>query len=71
MLAALGSFGDLASLDTTGADLHALGSAFGKLHANGLQIGIKATRRAIVRVGDIITELWAFATDFATFSHNF
>jgi hypothetical protein len=71
ILALLRCFGDLAGFDATGADLHALCSAFGELDAYGLQIGIKATRRAIIRVGNIISELGAFATDFATFSHNY
>jgi hypothetical protein len=35
-----------------------------------LQVGIETAARAIVRVRNIIAELWAFATDFASFSHD-
>jgi hypothetical protein len=66
---ALSRLGDFACLDTTGANLQALNAALRALHAYGLQVGIKATPRAIVRVRDIITELRAFAADFASFSH--
>jgi hypothetical protein len=69
-LALLGCFGDFARLDTTGADLLALRSAVGRLDAYGLQVGVEATPRTIIRVGNIIAELRAFATDFATFSHD-
>ena len=65
-----GSFRDLASLDTGGANLHALSAAIGALHADGLQIWIKATARPIIRMRDIIAELRAFAADFASFSHD-
>jgi hypothetical protein len=71
LLALLRCFGDLARLDATGADLHALRSAVGELNAYGLQVGIEATRGPIIRVGNIIAELGAFATDFATFSHDY
>ena len=43
-------FGDLACFDATGADLHPLNSALRTLDANGLQVGIEATARAIVSV---------------------
>ena len=42
--------GDFARLDATGANLHALNAALRALHANGLQVGIKATARAVIRV---------------------
>ncbi len=67
----LGCFGDFARLDATGADLHALRAAVWKLDAYGLQIRVEAARRPIIRMRDIFSELRAFATDFATFSHVF
>jgi hypothetical protein len=62
---------DFASLDTTGANLHTLSTATGSLNPYGLQVGIEATARAIVRVRDIIAELRGLATDFASFSHDY
>jgi hypothetical protein len=62
---------DFARLDATGANLLALNAACGALHTNGLQVGIKATARAVVRVGNIVAELRAFAANFASFSHDF
>ena len=64
-------FGNFASLDATGADLHALDASLRTLHADGLQVWIEATARPIVRVGNIIAELRAFAADFASFSHDY
>jgi hypothetical protein len=61
---------DFARLDATGANLLALNAACGTLDAYGLQVGIKATARAVVRVGNIIAELRAFAANFASFSHD-
>jgi hypothetical protein len=69
--AGLSRFSDFARLDATGANLHALNAALRTLHADGLQVGIKATRRAVIRVGNIIAELRAFAANFASFSHDF
>ena len=45
-----GRFRDFARLDATGANLHSLHAALRTLNADGLQIRIKATRRAIVCV---------------------
>jgi hypothetical protein len=72
-LAATGSgrFRDFARLDATGANLLALDAALRALDADGLQIRVEAAARAIVRVGNIITELRPFATDFASFSHDY
>jgi hypothetical protein len=67
----LSRFSDFARLDATGANLHALRAPLRTLHADGLQIWIKAARCAVIRVGNIITELRAFAADFASFSHDF
>jgi hypothetical protein len=68
--AGLSRFSDFARLDATGANLLALSAAFGPLHADRLQVGIKATARAVVRVGNIVAELRAFAANFASFSHD-
>jgi hypothetical protein len=67
----LSRFCDFARLDATGANLLALNAACGALHSNGLQVRIKATARAVVRVRNIIAELRAFAANFASFSHDF
>ena len=66
----LGRFRDLTGLDATGADLHTLNAALRALYADGLQIGVKAPRRSIICMRDIIAELRPFATDFASFSHD-
>jgi hypothetical protein len=66
-----GCFGDFACLDTAGADLHPASATLRQLHANRLKVGIKAPRRPVVSVGDIISELGAFAANFATFCHGF
>jgi hypothetical protein len=67
----LSRFGDFARFDATGANLLALDAALGALNADGLQVGIKATARAIISVGNIIAELRPFAANFASFSHDF
>ena len=69
--AALRSLCNLARFDTACADLHALNASLRALHANGLQVWIKATGSAIVRMRNIVAELRAFAADFASFSHFF
>jgi hypothetical protein len=66
-----GRFRDFARLDATGANLLTLDAAFGALNADGLQVRIEATARAIVSVRNIIAELWPFAADFTTFCHKF
>ena len=66
-----GGFGDFAGLDAGGADLHARSPALRFLHANRLQIRIESSRSAIVRVRDIVAELWSFTANFATFGHFF
>jgi hypothetical protein len=67
----LSRLGDFACLDATGANLLAFDAALRALNADGLQVGVKATARAVIRVGNIITELRAFAANFASFSHDF
>jgi len=66
----LGGFSDFAGLDTAGANLHSLSATLGLLHANGLQIRIESARRSVVCMRNVITELRAFAANFASFSHN-
>jgi hypothetical protein len=61
---------DFTGLDTTGANLNALGTALGPLNPYGLKVWIEAAARPIVSVRDIIAELRAFAADFASFSHD-
>ena len=67
----LSGFGDFTGLDARGADFHPASATLRHLHADGLQIWIEASRRAIVRVRDIVAELRSLAADFATFSHLF
>jgi hypothetical protein len=66
-----GRFRNFARLDATGANLLTLDAALRALNADGLQVWIKATARAIVSVRDIIAELRPFAADFTTFCHKF
>ena len=61
---------DFVAFDATGANLHTHDPALRALRANFLQVGIETTAGAIVRVGDVVSELWAFAADFASFSHD-
>jgi hypothetical protein len=63
-------FRDFVAFDATGANLHAHHPALRALRAYLLQVGIETPAGAIVRVRDVVTELWAFAADFASFSHN-
>ena len=64
-----GGLRDFARLDAGGADFHPARATLGLLHANRLQVRIEASRSAIVRVRDIVAELWSFTADFATFGH--
>jgi hypothetical protein len=66
----LSGLGHFTGLDTAGTNLDPLGAALGQLHANGLQVWIETPRRSIVCVRNIISELRAFAADFATFCHD-
>jgi hypothetical protein len=68
---ALGCFRNLACFDTPCANLRALNAALRSLQANGLQIRVKPAAGAVIRVGNIITELRAFAANFASFSHDY
>lgn len=62
-------FGDLPGLDAGGADFHPASAALWRLHANRLQVRVEPAWGAIVRVGDIVTELRSLAADFTTFGH--
>ena len=64
-----GSLLDFARLDAGRADFHSARATLGRLHADRLQVRIEASRSAIVRVRDIVAELWSFTADFATFGH--
>jgi hypothetical protein len=66
-----GGFRDFARLDAGCADFHPVRATLGLLHANRLQVRIKASLSAIVRVRDIVAELWSFTADFATFGHDY
>lgn len=65
----LSSLRNLPRFDAGGANLHALGATLRQGDANRLQIRIEPAWRAVIGVGNIIAELRAFSTDFATFSH--
>ena len=62
--------GDLAALDAAGADADALGSAVDQ-GLDGLQIDVPAPAGDVVRVGDVVTELRAFAANIAYLCHDF
>ena len=63
------SFSNLAAFDTPGANLHSLSATMRHCDSDGLKVWIKAARRAVIGVGNIIAELRAFATNLATFGH--
>jgi hypothetical protein len=60
--------GDLAALDAVGADADALGGAFDH-GVYGLEIWAPATPGYVVRVGDVIAKLRAFAANVAYLCH--
>ncbi len=64
-----GGFRDLARLDAGCTYFHPARTTLRLLNANRLKIRIKTSMGAIIRVGDIVAELWSFTADFATFSH--
>ena len=68
--AVLLAFNDLAVLDATGADLHALRNAVSqRLHR--LKIRVPATTGDVVRVRDIVAELRPFAAKITYVCHDF
>ena len=62
-------FGNFAGLDATGADADAL-VASAHLGLDRAQVYVPATARDVVRVGDVIAELRAFAADFTYLCHK-
>jgi hypothetical protein len=64
-------FRNFACLDAPGANLRALHAALRSLQADGLQVRVETAAGAVIRVGNIITKLRAFAADFASFSHDY
>jgi hypothetical protein len=66
----LSCFRHFVAFNATGADFHAHVAALRALHADLLQVGVETPAGAIVRVGDVVTELRAFAADFASFCHD-
>ena len=62
--------GYLAGLDAGGADADALGCAVNQ-GLDSLEIDVPAAPRDVVRVGDVITELRAFAANVAYLCHDF
>ena len=67
----LGSLCDFAGFDTSRADLHSAGATLRQLNAYRLQIWIKPARSPVICVRHVISELGAFAANFATFCHYF
>jgi len=65
-----GYFQDFACFNAARANPLADGPALRTLHADFLQVGIETAPGAIVRMGDVITELRPFAADFASFCHD-
>jgi hypothetical protein len=66
----LSSFDNLAAFDTAGANFDALARAIDQ-RADSLQVRIKAAAGPVIRVGNIVAELRAFAAKFTTISHNY
>jgi len=66
----LRNFRYFVAFDANRANPHADDPALRALGADFLQVGIETAPGAIVRVGDVITELRPFAADFASFCHD-
>lgn len=60
---------DFAALDAAGADTQLLCAAF-DLSLDRAKIDVPAPLSDVVRVRDVVTELRAFAADFADLSHD-
>jgi hypothetical protein len=67
----LGGFSDFSGFNASRANFHSLSATLRTLHANRLQVWIKATRRSVIGVGNIVSKLWAFTANFATFGHDY
>jgi hypothetical protein len=63
------SLGDFARLDARCADFHSARATLRNLNANRLKIRIESSGSTVIRVRDIVAELWSFTADFATFGH--
>lgn len=66
----LSSFNNFPGFQTARTNFDALARAIDQ-RADGLQVRIKATAGSIIRVGNIVAKLWAFAAKFTTISHNY
>ena len=65
-----GRLRDLARFNAACANFHSARATLRDLNANRLKIRIESSGGAIIRVRDIVAELWSFTADFATFGHN-
>jgi len=63
------SLGDFARFDASCTNFHPARATLRNLYANRLKIRIESSGSTVVRVRDIVAELWSFTADFATFSH--
>jgi hypothetical protein len=63
------AFDDLARLDAAGADAHALADAV-DLGLHRLQVHVPAAAGGVVGVGDVVSELRAFAAEFTFGCHS-
>jgi hypothetical protein len=63
------TFDDLAGLDATGADAHALADAIND-GFDRLQVHVPATAGRVVGVRDIVAELRSLAAEFTFLSHD-
>ena len=66
----LSSFDNLAAFNAASANFDALAGAIDQ-RADSLQVRIKAAASPVIRVGNIVAKLWAFAAQFTTISHNY
>jgi hypothetical protein len=66
----LSSFDNFPGFQTARANFDAFASTI-DLRADSLQVRIKAAAGPVIRVGNIVAELRAFAAKFTTISHNY
>jgi hypothetical protein len=64
------AFDDFAGLDAAGADAHALTHTV-HLRLDGLKVDVPAAPGGVVGVGDVITELRAFAAEITFSCHDY
>ena len=67
----LSGLSDLSGFNARRAHLYPASAPLRQLHTNRLQVWIKSSRCAVIRVRDIVAELRSFAADFTTFGHYF